>query len=175
MGTLPLHSVAVAGVVFRDDGQQVLVIRRRDNGCWEAPGGVLEHGESFEAGLRREVLEESGVTVDVKRLSGVYKNLRRNIVCIVFECAEISGSASSTAEASESCWLPVDQALSRMSEVHAVRISDALTGSPHSRMHDGTHILLDVLEDRPFDCLDPDPSIVGASRLRAAGTVGGLG
>ena len=41
-----------------DDGR-VLVIRRRDNGRWEPPGGVLELDETFEAGVRREVHEET--------------------------------------------------------------------------------------------------------------------
>jgi hypothetical protein len=37
----PTHSVSVAGVVVDDRGR-VLVVRRRDTGAWEAPGGVLE-------------------------------------------------------------------------------------------------------------------------------------
>ncbi|MFC5232136.1 NUDIX domain-containing protein [Pseudonocardia zijingensis] len=48
---VPTHSVAVAGVVVRDGGR-VLVVQRRDNGRWEAPGGVLELGETFEEGVR---------------------------------------------------------------------------------------------------------------------------
>jgi len=47
---------------------------------------VLELGEAFEAGVRREVLEETGVEVKVERLFGVYKNLPRGIVAMVFRC-----------------------------------------------------------------------------------------
>jgi 8-oxo-dGTP pyrophosphatase MutT (NUDIX family) len=64
---VPTHSVSVAGVVVRDDGR-VLVVQRRDNGRWEAPGGVLELGETFEEGVRREVAEETGVDVAVEHL-----------------------------------------------------------------------------------------------------------
>jgi 8-oxo-dGTP diphosphatase len=39
------HSVAVAGIVFDEQGR-VLVMRRRDHGNWEPPGGVLKVGES---------------------------------------------------------------------------------------------------------------------------------
>ena len=68
MATTPKHSVSVAGIVVRDDNR-VLVIRRDDNGQWEAPGGVLELDESFEDGVRREVLEETGLQVAVERLN----------------------------------------------------------------------------------------------------------
>jgi len=44
MTDTPEHSVSVAGVVV-DDQDRVLVIRRRDNGHWEPPGGVLELDE----------------------------------------------------------------------------------------------------------------------------------
>ncbi|MCK9929542.1 NUDIX hydrolase [Frankia sp. Mgl5] len=54
-----MHSVSVAAVTRRDDGR-VLCIQRRDTGAWQIPGGVLERGETFEDGLRREVREETG-------------------------------------------------------------------------------------------------------------------
>ncbi len=55
------HSVSVAAAVVDADGR-ILVIRRRDNGHWEPPGGVLELDETIEDGLRREVLEETGLS-----------------------------------------------------------------------------------------------------------------
>lgn len=39
-------------------------------GLWSLPGGRLEQGESDEAGVRREVLEETGLRVEVGRLAG---------------------------------------------------------------------------------------------------------
>lgn len=59
---LPRHSVSCVGVAV-DDGGRVLVIRRRDNGAWQPPGGVLELDETPEQGTVREVLEETGVRV----------------------------------------------------------------------------------------------------------------
>lgn len=85
MADTPKHSVSVAGIVVRDDGR-ILAIQRRDNKHWEPPGGVLELEETFEAGVRREVREETGVDVEVERLTGVYKNLSRGIVAFVFRC-----------------------------------------------------------------------------------------
>ena len=61
--TTPRHSVSVAAVVL-DDAGRALVIQRRDNGAWQLPGGVLELDEPIEAGVRREVLEETGLEVE---------------------------------------------------------------------------------------------------------------
>ncbi|WP_406419092.1 NUDIX domain-containing protein [Streptomyces sp. NBC_00842] len=64
----------------------MLTIRRADNGTWELPGGVLELSEAPEDGVRREVYEETGIKVQVDRLTGVYKNTARGIVALVFRC-----------------------------------------------------------------------------------------
>ena len=85
MADTPRHSVSVAGIVI-DDAGRVLVIQRRDNGHWEPPGGILELSEQFEDGVHREVLEETGLDVQVDRLTGVYKNLNLGVVALVFRC-----------------------------------------------------------------------------------------
>jgi 8-oxo-dGTP diphosphatase len=76
-----VHSVSIAGVVV-DEAGRVLVVQRRDNGRWEPPGGILERDETFEEGVVREVAEETGITVGVERLTGVYKNMTRGIVAL---------------------------------------------------------------------------------------------
>lgn len=141
MSNTPKHSVSVAGVVVRDD-DRVLVIRRDDNGHWEAPGGVLELDESFEDGVRREVLEETGLTVIVQRLSGVYKNLAHGIVALVYRCRPTEGDAGPTAEAREVRWMTREEVQAAMSPAFAVRVLDALDGHVHSRVHDGVNLLL---------------------------------
>lgn len=80
----PKHSVSVAGIIIEDD--RVLLIQRRDNSHWEPPGGVLELNETFEQGVIREVHEETGLRVGVDELSGIYKNMNRGIVALVFRC-----------------------------------------------------------------------------------------
>ncbi len=49
------HSVSVGREVITHDHGRALLIQRRDNHHWEAPGGVLELDESIEDGLRREL------------------------------------------------------------------------------------------------------------------------
>ncbi|WP_107094556.1 NUDIX domain-containing protein [Streptomyces sp. XY431] len=138
----PLHSVSVAGVVVREDGR-VLAIRRADNGTWEPPGGVLELTEAVEDGVRREVFEETGIKVGVERLTGVYKNVNRGIVALVFRCRPESGSERLSEESTAVAWLAPAEVSDRMAEVYAVRVLDALRDSaaPATRSHDGRQLL----------------------------------
>ncbi len=140
MANTPKHSVSVAGVVVRDD-DRVLVIRRDDNGHWEAPGGVLELNESFEDGVRREVLEETGLNVTVERLTGVYKNLAHGIVALVYRCSPADGEVCPTAEAREVRWMTREEVQSAMNPAFAVRVLDAFGEGAHSRAHDGVSLV----------------------------------
>jgi 8-oxo-dGTP diphosphatase len=143
MADTPRHSVSVAAAIVRDDGR-ILAIRRRDNGQWEPPGGILELGETIEDGLKREVREETGLVVEVDHLTGVYKNMSRGIVALVFRCHIINGAPRPTTEASEATWLSLDEVRSRMSEAFAIRLVDSCIstgGPPLIRQHDGERIL----------------------------------
>jgi ADP-ribose pyrophosphatase YjhB (NUDIX family) len=143
MADTPRHSVSVAAAIVRDDGR-VLAIRRRDNGRWEPPGGILELDETIEDGLKREVSEETSLDVEIDRLTGVYKNMTHAIVALVFRCQVVNGTARPTAEASEAAWLTADEVHERMSEAFAIRLLDALNdqgSEPTLRSHNGVHLI----------------------------------
>ena len=53
---------------------EVLVVRRIDDGNWELPGGRIEVGETAQQAVIREVAEESGITVTLTTLSGIYSD-----------------------------------------------------------------------------------------------------
>ncbi|MDD5095245.1 MAG: NUDIX domain-containing protein [Dehalococcoidia bacterium] len=55
--------IPVTRAIVRDDQGQVLIVQRRDNRTWGLPAGSIELGESVMDCLRREVSEESGLTV----------------------------------------------------------------------------------------------------------------
>ncbi|WP_084247878.1 NUDIX hydrolase [Mycobacterium avium] len=139
MAATPKHSVSVAGIVVRDDGR-VLVIKRDDNGHWEPPGGVLELDEPFEAGVRREVLEETGLAVTVERLTGVYKNLTHGIVALVYRCRPTGGEPQATEEAREIRWMSKEEVQSAMVPAFRIRVLDAFEELPQSRTHDGVNL-----------------------------------
>jgi ADP-ribose pyrophosphatase YjhB (NUDIX family) len=130
--------VSVAAVII-DDEHRILAIRRRDNGHWEPPGGVLELDETIEEGLVREIREETGLTVTPERLTGVYKNMRLGIVNLVFRCSVIDRATTGTdEEAAEIAWLTADEIEQRMDEAYAVRLLDALQSThPAVRAHNG--------------------------------------
>jgi 8-oxo-dGTP diphosphatase len=71
----------VCGVVMVPvlaDGHIVLV-RRRDNGCWSLPGGMVEWGEDIPTTIVRELLEETGLTVrHIGRIVGIYSAPNRD-------------------------------------------------------------------------------------------------
>ena len=134
-------SVSVAAAIINQDGQ-LLAVRRRDNGHWEPPGGVLELDETIQAGLVREVLEDAGLRVEPEALTGVYKNMRRGIIALVFRCRIIRGEPHATNEVQEVAWLPPHEVRDRMHEAYATRLLDALdSGRPAVRAHDGLSLL----------------------------------
>lgn len=77
------------------DGRIVL-IRRRDDGHWALPGGMVDWGEDIPNTVRRELEEETGLElVKIRRLVGVYsapdRDPRIHSICIVVE-AEVQGT-----------------------------------------------------------------------------------
>ncbi|MCC7359427.1 MAG: NUDIX domain-containing protein [Anaerolineales bacterium] len=101
-GRARLPLAYVTGLV-RDAAGRVLFQRRADFGdaWWGLPGGLLELGETPEAALAREVLEETGLTVTVGPLTGLYSSPRYNFaypngdqvqqITLCYACTVVSG------------------------------------------------------------------------------------
>lgn len=66
MAQLGLRVGAGVAVV---SGEQVLLIRRHDNGCWDLPGGGVNAGERVEAAACRELSEETGLRLDANNVT----------------------------------------------------------------------------------------------------------
>lgn len=142
MTDLPRHSVSISGVVFNGEGK-VLVIKRRDNGEWQPPGGVLELGESIEDGLRREIREETGLAVSVGPITGVYKNLPLAVVALVAKCTGPVGLLQTGDETEDIAWFEPSEAMKLVAPTFAIRIADAFRESPGAaqRTHNGATMI----------------------------------
>lgn len=113
------------------DGRVVLV-RRRDNGYWSLPGGIVDWGEDIATAARRELQEETGLTLtQMGRLVGIYsapqRDPRFHSVCVCLE-AWVDGTFGT---------VDVDEVL----EVQAFE----LTALPQPLSHDHQRQLEDYL------------------------------
>jgi len=129
-------------VIVDDDGRALLV-QRLDNHHWEPPGGVLELGESIDDGLRSEVREETGLDIEPTMLTGVYKNMKRGIIALVFRCRITGGELTLSNETEAIRWAAEVEVTELASEAYAIRILDALRASSSAaiRKHDGVQLL----------------------------------
>lgn len=73
VGNTPLWLIGASTVVTRDgdDGVEVLLLKRADNGRWSNVAGIVEPGEDPHHTIVRELMEESGVSAEVERLAWV--------------------------------------------------------------------------------------------------------
>lgn len=77
---------------------QIVLVRRRDNGKWSLPGGIIDWGEDILTASRRELAEETGLKLlRTGRLVGVYsapnRDPRFHAVCVALE-AQVDGDFS---------------------------------------------------------------------------------
>jgi 8-oxo-dGTP diphosphatase len=108
----PKHIVAVSGLVTNAEGR-ILMIRGPRRG-WEFPGGQVEEGENLLQALKREILEETGIEVEVGKLAGVYSNVASHIVAFGFLCEWRSGVPRTSPESLAVEWVARDEALGRI-------------------------------------------------------------
>ncbi|HEY5177097.1 MAG TPA: NUDIX hydrolase, partial [Terriglobales bacterium] len=101
--------IGVGAVIV--DRNRVLLVRRATEplkGEWSVPGGMLELGEKLHDGLRREVLEETGLHVEPGDVLDVFDSIFRDeqgrtqfhYVLIDYICRAVSGEAKAGSDVS---------------------------------------------------------------------------
>lgn len=70
VGTRPLILPGSVVIMLNNDNQ--ILLQHRHDGGWGVPGGLMELGESLEDTARREVKEETGLTVGSLKLLDVF-------------------------------------------------------------------------------------------------------
>src|SRR5690349_8781519 len=110
------NSIVVAVTAFvQDEAGRVLMIRRTDNDLYAIPGGAQEIGETITETVVREVREETGFTVEVIGLVGVYSDPDHVIAftdgevrqefSICFRARPVAGLPRTSDESSEVRWV----------------------------------------------------------------------
>ena len=102
--------IGCSAAIFDESGC-VLLTKRRDNGQWCLPSGGVEPGESVAEACEREVFEETGLSVRVKRFVGVYSHPDQltvysetdkfQIIALHFEAEIIGGELGLSDETSD--------------------------------------------------------------------------
>ena len=120
-----------------DEQRRVLLTKRADNGQWCMPGGGMDAGESAAEACEREVWEETGLRVRVKRLVGVYSHPdqlavyadgnKAHIVALHFEVEIVSGEPGLSNETTDLGYFTLDEIETLdMFGRHKIRIMDTL-------------------------------------------------
>lgn len=131
--------IGCSATIFDEKREKVLLTQRTDNGRWCLPGGGMESGESAAEACEREVLEETGLKVHVKRLAGVYSNPDQLViykdgnkaffVVLNFEAEIIEGELSLSNETTAFGYFSLKEMESMlMHGEHKNRVEDALIG-----------------------------------------------
>lgn len=95
-GVIFRHPIIGATAVPLLANGQVVLVRRRDNGLWSLPGGLVDWGETVQQAIERELWEETSLrVVAFGRLAGVYsdpdRDPRIHSICIVVE-VQVTGT-----------------------------------------------------------------------------------
>jgi ADP-ribose pyrophosphatase YjhB (NUDIX family) len=115
----PRRPIVGVGAVVLDAGRVLLVRRARPPlmGEWSLPGGAVEVGETLVAALQREVLEETGLIVDVGPVVEVLDRIHSDAagsvayhyVLIDYTCRVVGGRLGAGSDALEATWAGLDE------------------------------------------------------------------
>ncbi|WP_141594102.1 NUDIX hydrolase [Myxococcus sp. AB056] len=118
--------VDVRGAVFDEQGRVLMVREISDGGAWTLPGGWADVNRTPAENVIKEVREESGFEVRVRKLAAVWDRNRQGHPPAVFSCCKffficewVGGTAATSVETSEVRWfredeLPDDISLARV-------------------------------------------------------------
>ncbi|MDI6743408.1 MAG: NUDIX hydrolase [Smithella sp.] len=109
--------VGVGAIVIKDD--KVLLVKRGvepSKGLWAIPGGTLKLGETMQECAAREILEETGVRINVKDCAYVFDYIERedegkikfHFAIVDYAADYVSGDPQGSDDALEARWLSAE-------------------------------------------------------------------
>ena len=138
IGKMAKLGVGCNAIIFDVARHHVLLLKRADNGWWCLPGGRMNARESVSEACLREVAEETGLQVRIKRLVGIYTDPHRitayddgncfHFVSFAFEIEPTAGEIRISAESTAYRYFSVDELSNiQLLEPHREQIRHALT------------------------------------------------
>ena len=115
---MPTHIIAAAGIVINENDEILMVKTHR--GGWVFPGGQVEVGENVIDAVKREVMEETGIDIEVGEVFCISSNTCKypgyngvkeipTKIMLDFICKSKSGIPRPSDENSESAYFPRDE------------------------------------------------------------------
>jgi ADP-ribose pyrophosphatase YjhB (NUDIX family) len=132
-----LWLTGITGVVL-NDAEEILLVRRADNGRWSLVAGILEPGEQPAVGLIREIQEETAVEAEVERLVSLeslppasYPNGDQvQFLDLCFRCRPLRGEPRvNDDESLDVRWWPLND-LPELTDRERASIKNALSPEP---------------------------------------------
>ena len=115
--------LAVSVVMLRDaaNGAEVLLGQRaahtRNPGTWSFPAGFVDRGENVEAAAVREVFEETGLTITLGPLLGIWSGNGDSTVLLAWRSETIMGTPAAQDDFTDLRWFALDH-LPRLGFAH---------------------------------------------------------
>ena len=114
----PEKPLVGVGVLIQD-GDRYLLIKRAaepDGGLWSVPGGIVELGERAAEAAKREVMEETGLDVEIVEVLGVVDKIvegdgdriKFHFVIVDYLAHPVGGSLEASSDALDARWVKAE-------------------------------------------------------------------